>query len=154
MIQKCVMIYVIPLITLFIIGSLRTEAFTASNQRSHGLLTTINTSRTSFKIHTFQKDEYDIIQKAKRYQNESQKKSKKTIFSYIYDENVTTHSETINGRLAMMVFTIGIINEIFTGKSLLEQIGFINRDAQEIFIFFLVAIPCLHFANNFIKRFN
>lgn len=111
-----------------------------------------NKSNHALKI--FQQDEYDIVQRSKNYYERKQQKTKRPIFSHIYDENITVKSETINGRLAMVAFSIGIVNEMVSGKSILEQIGFIDRDAQEIFIFFLVAIPTVHFASNVVRRFT
>jgi hypothetical protein len=106
-----------------------------------------NEANTSQKINYVRSEDYDIINRSKNYIK--QKNEKSSIF-----QGLTSDLETYNGRVAMMLFTGGIVNEIFSGKSLLEQLGFTNRDAQEIFIFFLVTIPLAYFATHVVKRFN
>lgn len=49
-------------------------------------------------------------------------------------------SEILNGRLAMVAFTTGLVNEKITGKSLLEQIGLTDHSEQSIFLFTSVAL--------------
>lgn len=42
----------------------------------------------------------------------------------------TTRAEVLNGRLAMIFFSVGIYEEYVTGKSILQQVGFEDQSSQ------------------------
>ena len=52
----------------------------------------------------------------------------------------TLASEIINGRLAMVGIAIGLMNEIFSGKSLLQQIGLTTQPQQASFVIAMIIL--------------
>lgn len=67
----------------------------------------------------------------------SEKKTDTTFFGF------TTTAELANGRIAMAFFLFGMYEELTTGKSILEQLGFTNHQDQTNGLMFAGLFGCL-----------
>lgn len=101
----------------------------------------------SLTLKIFQQDEYDLITRKKRLRAWKNNKNK-------FQTGWTTTAENINGRLAMIGLTIGFINEFITGRSILEQIGIVDRNEQQILVLCMVCLPVFLFARKIVKKFS
>ena len=87
-------------------------------------LSAIKSQQIPSMVRIFSGDEIDIVTRSRYYLNE--KRNPKFGF--------TKKAETINGRIAMISMSFVIANEIFTGRSILEQIGIYDKTLQTYFV--------------------
>lgn len=63
-------------------------------------------------------------------------------------------AEMFNGRMAMSFFVYGIYQEMTTGKSILQQIGLVNKDQQVDGFVFAILFSCMALYPSITKLFT
>lgn len=63
--------------------------------------------------------------------------------SYHFLIDIYINKQTLNGRLAMSFFFYGMYQEFTTGKSILQQVGLVNKDQQVDGFVFALLFSCV-----------